>query len=251
MALQSWRSVIVLFSAVCMTPPAWAQPQDASPPAPAEPPPAVPPAPGAPATAQPAPGEAAPGSDEGGRKSYGEEVVVTGSRVRRKDLNTPAPVAVIGRAQIEASGKISVGEFLQMLPEQGNAPNFQLNNGGATYGADGATRVNLRSLGVNRTLVLVNGRRFVPSGLGADATVDLNTIPTAAVERIEILKDGASAVYGSDAVAGVVNVITRTTYSGTEASAQYGISGHSDAQTFDGHLTTGRSGQAGNFLFSV
>src|SRR5205823_10880463 len=138
--------------------------------------------------------------------------VVTGSRIRRKDLTTPAPVAVLTREQFEASGKVTIGDFLQTLPEQGNAPNFQLNNGGATYSADGATRVNLRNLGVTRTLVLVNGRRVVPSGLGASSSVDLNTIPTAAVDRIEVLKDGASAVYGSDAIAGVVNIITMKSF---------------------------------------
>jgi iron complex outermembrane recepter protein len=180
-----------------------------------------------------------------------EEVVVTGSRVRRKDLNTPAPVTVFSRAEVEASGKTSIGEFLQTMPEQGNAPNFQLNNGGITYGADGATRVNLRSLGVTRTLVLLNGRRVVNSGVGASSSVDLNTIPTAAVERIEVLKDGASAVYGSDAIAGVVNVITRKSFNSTEGSAQYGVSGHGDAQTFDAQVSTGKSNESGGILFSV
>src|SRR5258708_22843019 len=97
---------------------------------------------------------------------------------------------------------MTIGDFLQTLPEQGNAPNFQLNTGGINYGADGATRINLRSLGVQRTLVLINGRRVVPGGLGASAAVDLNTIPTAAIERVEALQDSASAVYRSRATAG-------------------------------------------------
>ncbi|MFL5310829.1 MAG: TonB-dependent receptor plug domain-containing protein, partial [Myxococcales bacterium] len=185
------------------------------------------------------------------RRAGEEEIVVTGSRVRRKDLTTPAPVTVLTREQLQASGKVTIGDCLQMMPEQGNAPNFQLNNGGATYSADGATRINLRNLGVTRTLVLVNGRRFVPGGVGASSSVDLNTIPAAAVERIEVLKDGGSAIYGSDAISGVVNVITRKTFNGTEASAMYGLSGKGDAGTFDGQVTTGRSGDAGNFLFSV
>ncbi|HXN82927.1 MAG TPA: Plug domain-containing protein, partial [Myxococcales bacterium] len=141
----------------------------------------------------------APSADAEQRKAAREEITVTGSRVRRKDLTTPAPVTVLTRAQFEESGKLTLSDFLQTLPEQGNAPNFQLNNGGSTYGADGSTRINLRNLGVTRTLVLVNGRRFVPGGLGASAAVDLNSIPAAAVERIEVLKDGASAIYGSDA----------------------------------------------------
>jgi outer membrane receptor for ferrienterochelin and colicin len=130
--------------------------------------------------------------------------VVTGSRIRRKDLTTPAPVTVITREQMVTSGRVSLGDFLQTLPEQGNATNTQVNNGG-----NGATRIALRGLGPARTLVLVNGRRFVAGGNGADSSVDLNSIPASAVERIEVLKDGASSVYGSDAIAGVVNIITR------------------------------------------
>src|SRR3954471_19907020 len=145
-------------------------------------------------------------------KNMEEQIVVTGSRVRRKDLTTPAPVTVLTRQQWQESGKLTIGDFLQSLPEQGNAPNFQLNNGGSTYGADGATRINLRSLGVARTLVLINGRRVVPAGLGASSSVDLNTIPTAAVERIEVLKDGASAIYGSGGIFRGGNVITRQTF---------------------------------------
>jgi iron complex outermembrane recepter protein len=185
------------------------------------------------------------------RESAGEEMVVTGSRIRRKDLTTPAPVTVVTREQFEASGKSTIGDFLQTLPEQGNAPNFQLNTGGVNYNADGTTRINLRSLGIQRTLVLVNGRRVVPGGLGASAAVDLNTIPTEAIERVEVLKDGASAIYGSDAIAGVVNIITRRTYNGTDVGAEYGDSGHGDAQTFDAHVTTGRSDDNTSALFSV
>ena len=186
-----------------------------------------------------------------GTKPMEEQITVTGSRVRRKDLTTPAPVTVLTRQQWQESGKLTIGDFLQSLPEQGNAPNFQLNNGGATYGADGSTRVNLRNLGVTRTLVLINGRRVVPAGLGASSAVDLNSIPTAAVERIEVLKDGASAIYGSDAIAGVVNIITRKNLNGTELNAQYGSTTNSDAQTFDASLATGRSGDFGNFTFTA
>jgi outer membrane receptor protein involved in Fe transport len=184
-------------------------------------------------------------------KPVEEEIVVTGSRIRRKDLTTPAPVTVVTRQQFESSGKMTIGDFLQTMPEQGNAPNFQLNTGGINYGADGTTRINLRSLGIQRTLVLINGRRVVPGGLGASAAVDLNSIPTEAVERVEVLKDGASAVYGSDAIAGVVNIITRRTYNGTDVGAQYGLSGQGDAQTFDAHVTTGRSDENASAIFSV
>ncbi|HEX4386284.1 MAG TPA: TonB-dependent receptor [Myxococcales bacterium] len=206
------------------------------------------PPPASPVASDAPPAETAIG---GTRKEAQEELIVTGSRIRRKDLTTPAPVTVVTREQFEASGKSTIGDFLQTLPEQGNAPNFQLNTGGVNYNADGTTRINLRSLGIQRTLVLVNGRRVVPGGLGASAAVDLNTIPTEAIERVEVLKDGASAIYGSDAIAGVVNIITRRTYNGTDVGAEYGASGHADAQTFDAHVTTGRSDENTSALFSV
>jgi outer membrane receptor protein involved in Fe transport len=174
-----------------------------------------------------------------------EEIVVTGSRIRRKDLTTPAPVTVISREQVMASGKVSIGDFLQSLPEQGNAINTQVNNGG-----NGATRISLRGLGSGRTLVLMNGRRFVPGGNGANDSVDLNSIPTGAVERIEVLKDGASAVYGSDAIGGVVNIITRKR-SGTELSAFSGTSRKGDGTVYDFNATTGSSGDRGSFVFSA
>jgi iron complex outermembrane recepter protein len=196
--------------------------------------------------AEPAPGEAAPSS--GKRKSGEEEIVVTGSRIRRKDLTTPAPITVISKDQVQASGKVSIGDFLQMLPEQGNATNTAINNGGS-----GATRVSLRGLGVARTLVLLNGRRFVPGGFGnngTDASVDLNAIPTAVIERVEVLKDGASAVYGSDAIGGVVNLITRKRLNGAEVSGYAGTSTHGDGQTYDINFTGGTSGERGSVLFS-
>ena len=170
---------------------------------------------------------------------------MTGSRIRRKDLATPAPVSVINRSEIAASGRVSIGDLLQTLPEQGNAINTQVNNGGS-----GATRVSLRGLGSARTLVLVNGRRFVPGGTGADASVDLNSIPTAAIERIEILKDGASAVYGSDAIGGVVNIITRKK-GATELAAFTGTTSRGDGTIYDVNGTTGASaGDSGSFIFS-
>ena len=102
-----------------------------------------------------------------------EEIVVTGSRIRRKDLTGPAPVAMFTREQVQATGRVNVGEFLQTIPEQANAINRATNNGGS-----GAIRVNLRGIGVESTLVLLNGRRIRPGGSGADDSVDLSSIPT-------------------------------------------------------------------------
>src|SRR5713226_1782971 len=180
------------------------------------------------------------------RKAQVEEIVVTGSRIRRKDLTTPAPITVITKDAIQASGKVSIGDFLQTLPEQGNAINTSFNNGG-----DGATRVSLRGLGAARTLVLLNGRRFVPGGTGADPSVDLNSIPTAAIERIEVLKDGASAIYGSDAIGGVVNLITRKRFDGSEVTGLVGTSTHADGTIYDFNGTTGVTADRGGAIFSV
>ena len=192
--------------------------------APPPPLPAVNPAPpAAPSeTAPEAPPAVAPGpASEEEPATPPEELVVTGSRLRRADLNTPAPVTTLDRQKIEQAGRASIGEILQSLPSQSNAINVQFNNGG-----NGATRINLRGLDVERTLVLLNGRRFVAGGDGADAAVDLNAIPLSIIERIEVLKDGASAVYGSDAIGGVVNIITRRDFSGVETSLYTGAGQH-------------------------
>jgi outer membrane receptor protein involved in Fe transport len=180
-----------------------------------------------------------------------EEITVTGSRVRRKDLTTPAPVTVMTREQIQNSPVANVGDFLQMMPEQGNAPNTNVNNGG-----DGTTQISLRSLGPQRTLVLIDGKRMVGTALNGVnssgiAPVDLNSIPTAAIERIEVLKDGASAVYGSDAIGGVVNIITRRRLNGSEATAYTGTSQHGDGTVYDFNVTSGASGDKGGFLFGA
>ncbi len=149
-----------------------------------------------------------------------DRVEVTGSRLRRVDTETSSPVFTFERQDIERSGAVTVGEFLQEIPAiSGAATNPQVNNGGGT----GASTVSLRGLGSDRTLLLVNGRRLV--------TQDVNAIPINMIERVEILKDGASAIYGSDAVAGVVNFILRSDLEGIETNLQYGISDRNDGET--------------------
>ena len=134
-----------------------------------------------------------------------EKIQVTGSRLNRTDMETASPVTVISADFIAQSGYQSVEEILS------NQPSAAGMNLGATSnnGSGGSATVNLRGMGTQRTLVLLNGRRMVSSGTGADSSVDLNTIPVAMIKSIEILKDGASAVYGSDAMAGVINIITK------------------------------------------
>ena len=176
----------------------------------------------------------------------GEIIVVTGSAIERKELTTVAPVSVVDKADLETAGLATVGDILQNLPAQSNGINAQANNGG-----DGSTRINLRGLGSNRTLTLINGRRVVPGGTGADASVDINAIPLAVIERVEVLKDGASAIYGSDAIGGVVNIITRQDLNGSEATIYTGTSTRGDGFGYDLSLVTGSSNKRGNILFAA
>ena len=175
-----------------------------------------------------------------------EEIVVVGSRISRVYTAGGAPISVFDRRDIIASGTASVGDFLQQLPGQGSAVNTTYNNGG-----DGSVRVGFRNLQPPRTLVLVNGRRWVNSGTGADSSVDLNTIPIVMIERIEVLKDGASAVYGSDALAAVVNVITRESLDGIHFGLREGeyTAGGGRVQSYD--VTFGGEGRDGNTKFIV
>ncbi|MEQ4576426.1 MAG: TonB-dependent receptor, partial [Gammaproteobacteria bacterium] len=152
-------------------------------------------------------------------------VTVTGSNIKRSDSEGPNPVQVIERQQLERSGKQTVADALRSISANtGNATNETTNNGWAS----GSAGIGLRGLSQKNTLVLLNGRRlanygFPANGLG-DTFVNLNALPLAAVERIEVLKDGASAVYGSDAVAGVVNIITRQDFQGAELGVSGGTS---------------------------
>jgi len=168
-------------------------------------------------------------------------VVVTGSLIRRVDIETASPVVTLDRATISASGKPVLGDVLQALPSiSGNATNPQNNSnggGGATpagEAGDGASRVSLRGLGVERTLVLVNGQRM--------ANPDVNLIPTDMIERTDVLAEGASTVYGSDAIGGVVNFILRKDFQGAQLSVNGGISGHGDAERRGMTLTAGSTG---------
>ena len=179
--------------------------------------------------------------DEGGDKGETlETIVVTGSRIRRVDLETSSPVFVIDKSAIEKTGKLTIGDLLQEAPSiAGAATNPSVNNGGGS----GASTVSLRGLGSARTLLLVNGQRVFYN--------DVNSIPINMVERIEILKDGASAVYGSDAIGGVVNFITRRDFQGMEATFDYGVSDRDDGERKGGSLTIGHSSDRGSLVVGV
>jgi iron complex outermembrane receptor protein len=166
-------------------------------------------------------------------------VEITGTNIRRSEAETASSVITVNRADIERSGKATVAELLQTLAvdNQGSVP--------TTFGngfAAGASGISLRGLGAASTLVLMNGRRMAPYGLADDGQkqfTDLNVIPTDAVERVEILKDGASAIYGSDAIAGVVNIILRRDFQGNTVRFQRGASGDWDGKRTNVAFTKG------------
>ena len=183
-------------------------------------------------------GNATPPSDKKAQQL--ETIVVTGSRIRRVDIETSNPVISIDRQAIQHTGSLTLGNIVQQIPANtGGFANPQINNGGGT----GTSSVNLRGLGSNRTLVLVNGNRVING--------DLNSIPTSMIERVEVLTDGASAIYGSDAIGGVVNVITRKNYQGAEFSADYGISDHSDGARHGYSFTFGQSSDKGSIMAGI
>jgi outer membrane receptor protein involved in Fe transport len=146
-----------------------------------------------------------------------EEVVVTGSFIRGSPIDAPSPVQVVDRESIEAQGAAVIWDVIKNL--EINSGSFTDNGSGEVYGTAGTAQVNLRNLGENSTLTLINGKRMVPSGATTRAGgeyVDINSIPLVMTDRIEILTDGGSALYGADAVAGVVNIIMRTDFEGLE-----------------------------------
>ncbi|QQX81903.1 TonB-dependent receptor [Shewanella sp. KX20019] len=173
-----------------------------------------------------------------------ERIQVTGSRIKRADMETSSPVSIIDASAIMSGGSTSIDDVLQKMTSTGGA----MVNAAVNNGSGGDASINLRGLGSNRTLVLVNGRRMIASGTGAASTVDLNTIPVAMVERIEVLKDGASAIYGTDAIAGVVNIILKRDFEGFEMNVQTGISGQGDADESSIDFVMGNSFDKGNIV---
>ena len=178
------------------------------------------------------------------------KIEVTGTRIKRTDVETAQPVSIITAAQLKSTGLTSIGDILQTVSQAGAALNTTFNNGG-----NGRTNIDLRFLGANRVLVLVDGRRWIP-GLGGPGEngVDLNEIPVSIIDHVEILQDGASAIYGSDAIAGVVNIITIKNYNGAEANAYtsiYSGEGHHDGKTQEYDFTLGSSGDKGAVVMNV
>ncbi|WP_363798109.1 TonB-dependent receptor [Lysobacter firmicutimachus] len=171
-----------------------------------------------------------------------DRVEVTGSRIRQVDIETAAPVLQISRAEIEKQGFKSVADILQNITAAGS-PAISRTSPLSSGEAVGGYYIDLRNLGANRTLVLVNGKRL---GATNDGLQDVASIPSAMVERIEILKDGASTIYGSDAIAGVINIITRKNFEGAEVNAYMGQWGQGDGTRQNYDFTIGFTGDRGS-----
>ena len=178
------------------------------------------------------------------------DIVVTGSRIRRQDLAGVGPATVVTAEQIQNTGIVNIETALQRLPANagfaGNQTSAYWTNNGY-----GTAQVNLRGLGIKRTLVLLNGRRLVAGGTGANSSPDLNMIPVVALARTDVLKDGASAIYGADAMAGVVNLVTRTDYEGLGLSVRQGITERGDGSDLTADLLWGIRNDRGGFMAAV
>ncbi len=165
-----------------------------------------------------------------------EEVVVTGSRLVRRDLDAPSPVVVLSAAAVQNAGNVTIEETLNELPQLASDNTSSVNSGGGS----GILTADLRGLGPERTLVLVNGRRFAPAD--ARGLTDLSSIPNALIERVEVMTGGASAVYGSDAVAGAINFVLKDDFEGIQFNTFWSETQEGDGQVQNYDLTIG-----GNF----
>lgn len=189
-----------------------------------------------------------------------EAIQVTGSRIKKAEAEGQTPVLTISSVEIEKTGLGSIGDVIQRLSVSGSSINTKFNSAG-NFGfapdgggvGSGSTTISLRNLGAKRTLILVDGLRWVSesSASGVSAAVDLNTLPASAVDRIEILTDGASALYGSDAIAGVINIITKKSQDGGAARLHVGDQSVGDGASRQGNVSFGGSGDRHQFFFDV
>ncbi|MVO78518.1 TonB-dependent receptor [Sphingomonas sp. MAH-20] len=186
-----------------------------------------------PQTTSPATADAAAAEEEA------DAIVVTGSRITSPAATAASPLQIVDSRQIANAGAVNIQDVLLQNPTFGTPSISRTNSSFATSSAGVAT-VDLRNLGVDRTLVLVNGRRFV-SGIPGSNAVDLNVIPTQFLERVDVLTGGASALYGSDAVAGVVNFIYKKDFDGIQADAQTGITDRGDGFDYQANLLVGKN----------
>lgn len=175
-----------------------------------------------------------------------ERIEVTGTRIRQVNKETAQPVQIVTRAEIEKTGLNNVFDVLNNLTASDGTGLSTVTT--QTNGSNGDQQISLRGFGANRTLVLVDGKRWITDIAGV---VDVGSIPLAIIERIEVLKDGASAIYGSDAIGGVINVVTRKNYDGAQAGVYYGQTSKGDGGQKSADLTIGSEGERSSSIFSI
>lgn len=173
-----------------------------------------------------------------------EEVIVTGSRIKRRDFSSPSPIVTITGEEFAFSGQPTLEEYINQMPQLHPSSGRTSNNPG-----DGMARLDLRGLGPNRTLVLLNGRRVAPSSMGS--SIDVNNLPRSLMDRVEIITGGASTVYGSDAIAGVINFITRQNFEGIGFDASYSVTAEGDSNIFDANVVYGHNLSSGRGNITV
>ncbi|MDF7777166.1 TonB-dependent receptor [Sphingomonas sp. AOB5] len=181
------------------------------------------------------------------------DIVVVGSQIRGAKVNTALPVTVVDSSQIDATGAVSGDDLIRSIPQAGDITFNESNNAQTSNAARGdVNSINLRNLGVGNTLVLLNGRRLVqhPTSQAGDGNVPVlgynsNALPVGGLDRLEILRDGAAAIYGADAVAGVVNTVTRTNFSGAQFDFRYGYAEGTHRKEYQGTATFGFNSKDG------
>ena len=176
------------------------------------------------------------------------EIVVTGSRIPVSNVTANAPISVATSQQIALTNSFSVGDVLTRLagPDYSGGISGASNNGGV-----GLSEIGLRNLGPSRTLILIDGQRLVPIFSGAASVPDLNSVPLAMVDRIEVLRDGASSVYGADAIGGVINIITKKNFEGLQLDGSGGVDQHKGGNDYSVAGTLGFNSDKGNLTISV
>ena len=178
-----------------------------------------------------------------------EEIVVTGSRIRTNDVTSANPLTVVTAEQIQQTEAITAEQFLRKIPEVDFSGGVTAND---NNGGVGASYAGMRNLGPQRTLVLVDGLRFPYTDIGGSfAAVDLNNIPTSMIDHLEILRDGASSIYGADAIAGVINIITKKNFNGFEVGGSVGETSYGDGTQYSSNATLGQSFDRGSFILNL
>jgi iron complex outermembrane receptor protein len=182
-----------------------------------------------------------------------DQIVVTGSRITRDGYEAPTPVSVLGAEELNALNTVNVADAVNVLPAFAGSESPRSNNGNLSTGATGVSQLNLRGMGTNRTLVLLDGRRYINAALtSGNSAPDVNSFPNALIERVDVVTGGASAAYGSDALSGVVNFVLDRDYTGLKGELQTGMTKYKDDKNISAQLTYGTpfAGGRGHLLLS-